>query len=101
MYEPDAVVIPGPGASPVSGLAAIESSLRWLLGLGGRITFEPCYWLLQGDLAMGRIDFHVTGATDPAGDPVELRGGTAEVARRQPDGSWKYVFDHPFGATQG
>ncbi len=101
MYEPDAVIVPGPGASPVAGLAAIESSLRQLVGLGGRITFEPRYWLQQGDLAMGRIDFHLTGGVDPAGNPVELRGGTAEVARRQPDGSWRYVFDHPFGAAQG
>ena len=28
---------------------------------------------------------------------VSLAGVTAELARRQPDGSWKYVVDHPFG----
>ncbi len=48
---------------------------------------------------MGGIDFHLTGGTDDDGNPVELHGSTAEVARRQPDGTWKYVFDHPFGAA--
>jgi ketosteroid isomerase-like protein len=99
LYEADAVLVPSPGAPPVSGLDAIESSLRWLVGLGGRITFEPRYWLQQGDLAMGGIDFHLAGGTDSDGNPVELRGSTAEVARRQFDGTWKYVFDHPFGAA--
>jgi ketosteroid isomerase-like protein len=23
---------------------------------------------------------------------------STDVARRQPDGSWKFVIDHPFGA---
>jgi len=100
LYEPDAVLVPGPGALPVRGLAAIEASLQWLVGLRGKITFEPRYWLRQGDLAMGRIDFRLVGGTDGDGNPVEMLGSTAEVARRQADGSWKYVFDHPFGATK-
>ena len=98
LYEPEAVLVPGPGQDPVSGLEAIEASLRWLVSLRGTITHQPRFWLRQGDLAMGRIDFHLTG-TDPAGAPVELRGATAEVARRQPDGTWKYVFDHPFSGA--
>ena len=53
---------------------------------------------------MGRIDFHLTDGTDADGNPVDLRGSTAEVVRRQPDGTWKYAIDHPFGgnpATSG
>ena len=99
LYEPGAVLIPGPGAEPVSGLDAIEASLRWLAGTGGKLSYQPRYWLRNGDLAMGRIDFRLSGGTGPDGNPVDLTGGTAEVARRQPDGTWKYVFDHPFGAS--
>lgn len=99
LYEPGAVLIPGPGAEPVSGQGAIEAALRWLTGIGGKITYQPRFWLQNGDLAMGRIDFHLSGGTDSDGNPLDLRGGTAEVARRQPDGTWKYVFDHPFGAS--
>ena len=96
LYEADAVLVPGPGAEPVSGPAAIEANLRWLVGLRGKITYEPRYWLRNGDLAMGSIHFHLTDGTDEDGNPVEMRGTTSEVARRQPDGRWKYVFDHPF-----
>ncbi|GII96467.1 YybH family protein [Sinosporangium siamense] len=96
LYEPDAVLVPGPDQAPITGLSAIEESLRRLLGLSGTITFKPRYWIRHGDLAMGGIDFHLVGGIDPSGGPVELRAGTAEVARRQSDGSWKYVFDHPF-----
>ena len=99
LYEPGAVLIPGPGAEPVSGLDAIEASLRWLAGTGGKLSYQPRYWLRNGDLAMGRIDFRLSGSAVPDASPIDLRGGTAEVARRQPDGTWKYVFDHPFGAS--
>jgi ketosteroid isomerase-like protein len=99
LYEPGAVLIPAPGAEPVSGLDAIEASLRWLAGTGGKLTYQPRFWLQNGDLAMGRIDFRLSGGAGPDGSPIDLAGGTAEVARRQPDGTWKYVFDHPFGAS--
>lgn len=98
LYEPDAVLVPAPGAEPVSGHAAIKASLQGLLQLGGTITHRPRFWLRNGDLAMGRIDFQLSDGADSDGNAIELRGGTAEVARIQSDGTWKYVFDHPFGA---
>jgi len=99
LYEGDAVMVPAPGSAPVTGPGAIESSLQRLVGLGGRLTFQPRYWLRNGDLALGRIDFRLAGGTDNHGATIDLRGSTAEVTRRQPDGTWKYVFDHPFGAN--
>jgi ketosteroid isomerase-like protein len=32
-------------------------------------------------------------------DAVDVQGASAEVIRRQPDGTWRYVIDHPFGAA--
>ena len=98
-YEPDAVLVPGPGAEPVRGLEAIEASLRWFLGLGGTIRFTPRHWLVQGDLALGSIAFVLDGGRDGDGNPVELHGITSELVRRQADGTWKYVIDHPFGGS--
>jgi ketosteroid isomerase-like protein len=97
-YEPDAVIVPGPGADPVRGLPAIEGTLRWFLGLGGRLTFgEARYWIVSGDVALGSIAFVLEGGHDADGRPVPLAGTTSEVVRRQPDGTWRYVVDHPFG----
>lgn len=94
LYEPDALLVPGAGQEPVRG-AAMEANVRWLTGLRATVTYEPRYWVRHGDLAMGSISFHITGV-DESGAALELRGTTAEVARRQSDGTWKYVVDHPF-----
>ena len=96
-YEPDAAIVPGPGAEPLRGHAAIEAALAAFLGLGGKLRFTPRHWLEQGDLALASIAFTMDGGTDADGQPIDLHGVTSEVLRRQPDGSWKYVVDHPFG----
>ncbi len=97
MYEPDAVLVPGPGAEPVQGTRAIRAALEWFLGLGGTLHFTPRHWLVSGDLALSSVAFHMEGGRDADGRPVVLRGVTAEVLRRQPGGRWQYVVDHPFG----
>jgi len=33
------------------------------------------------------------------GPGMTFSASTAEVARRQPDGSWRYVIDNPFGGV--
>lgn len=97
MYEPDAVLVPGPGADPVQGADAIRAALQWFLGLGGTLQFTPVHWIVDGDLALSSVAFHLEGGHDADGNPVPLRGVTAEVLRRNPDGTWKYAIDHPFG----
>ncbi len=99
MYEPDAVLVPGPGADPLHGDTAIRTGLAGLLALGGHLTFTPRHWLVHHDLALGSIGFTLQGGRDPNGGAVDLNGVTAEVVRRQADGSWKYVIDHPFGGA--
>jgi uncharacterized protein (TIGR02246 family) len=96
LYEDDAVLVPQPGAEPISGLDAIEANLQFLISLRANISYEPRFWMQRGELAVGSIAFHITDGTTPDGEPFEIRGVTSEVARRQTDGTWKYVFDHPF-----
>ena len=99
MYEPDAVLVPGPGAPPLQGEVEIEAALRGFLSMGGKLRFTPRYWFPNGNLALGSIAFVMDGGHDPDGNPVDLRGVTSEVVRRQPDNTWKYVIDHPFGGN--
>ena len=50
----------------------------------------------SGDLAVLRGMWELTG-TSPVGQPVALSGKSTEVARRQSNGNWLLVIDHPFG----
>jgi len=97
MYEPDAILVPGPDAEPVQGTAAIRGTLEWFLGLGGSLHFTPRHWIVAGNIALSSVAFRLEGGRDPHGTPIQLQGVTAEVFRRQPDNSWKYLIDHPFG----
>ena len=92
LYEPDAALVPQPGAI-AEGSAAIRESLRWFLDRGGRISLETKLVLRVGDLAYLANRWALTGATMPDGSPAELGATTAEVARLQPDGSWLHVID--------
>jgi ketosteroid isomerase-like protein len=96
LYEPDAALIPQPGIV-VEGTAAIRDSLRWFLDRGGRISVDTKLVLQVGDLAYLANRWSLTGGTMPDGSPAELGATTAEVARRQPDGTWLYVIDNAWG----
>ena len=100
MYENDAIIVPGPDAEPMTGLTAIEAALRGFHALGGTLSFTPRHLLVCGELALASIAFVMHGGHDADGNPIPLSGVTAEVTRRQPDGTWKYVMDHPFGGAQ-
>jgi uncharacterized protein (TIGR02246 family) len=95
-YEPDAALVPQPG-TVVEGTAAIRDSLHWFLDRRGRITLETRLVVRVGELAFLANRWSLTGATMPDGSPAELGATTAEVARRQPDGSWLYVIDNAWG----
>ena len=49
------------------------------------------------DLAMLRGSWSAI-AKGPDGKPTKISGKNVEVARRLPDGSWRFVIDHPRGA---
>jgi len=96
LYEPDAVLVPQPGQL-VEGAQAIRVALEELLSLKGRMRSENQYALVRGDIALLRAKVHLTGI-GPDGNRLEINNHTAEVVRRQPDGSWLYIIDHPYGA---
>jgi ketosteroid isomerase-like protein len=96
LYEPNAALVPQPGAL-AEGPAAIRESLRWCLDRRGRISLDAKLVLRVGDLAYLANRWSLTGGSMPDGSPAELGATTAEVARLQPDGSWLYVIDNAWG----
>jgi uncharacterized protein (TIGR02246 family) len=99
LYEPDALLV-GEGEVHRRGLDAIRAELEGLLALKGRMVSTNVYALTVGELAMLSAEVRIEGQ-GPDGAPWSLESRTAEVVRRQADGRWLYVIDHPAGARLG
>jgi ketosteroid isomerase-like protein len=95
LYEPDAALIAQPG-SLANGIEQARAALQGFLTLKGHITLDTKLVVTVGELAYLANTWSLHG-TDPDGNPVALGATTAEVARRQPDGSWRYVIDNAWG----
>ncbi len=98
LYEPNAVLVSGPDQKQHAGHAAIRAALEGFLAMKGKMQLQTRHAVQSGDLALLRCDWRIA-STGPDGKPMEMTGSTAEVVRRQSDGSWRYVLDHPFGAS--
>jgi uncharacterized protein (TIGR02246 family) len=95
LYEPDAVMVAQPGRV-VRGIDEIRAALGGFLALKGRISLDTKLVLTIGDLAYLSNTWRLTGTgADP--EPVSTGATTAEVARRQADGTWRYVIDNAWG----
>lgn len=92
LYDPGACML-GPDGSEAVGSESIRATWAGLVALGGRMTITTRYATEVGDISLLSNTWRFE-----AGDLV-LNASTAEVARRQSDGSWRYVIDHPFGGS--
>ena len=95
LYEPEAALIAQP-SSIAHGTDQARAALQGFLALKGRITLDTKLVVTVGELAYLANSWSLTG-TGPDGNPVILGATTAEVARRQTDGSWRYVIDNAWG----
>ncbi|MFC0601269.1 YybH family protein [Streptomyces palmae] len=96
VYEDAAVLVPRPG-TPVSGPDLHAANGR-LQKLGIPIVVRPRQVYRNGDLALLIVDWVIDG-TDPEGRVVHVEGTATDVARRGPDGRWRYAIDNPFGTA--
>jgi ketosteroid isomerase-like protein len=74
----------------------MRAALQGFLALKGRIRLDTKLVVTVGDLAYLANTWSLNG-TGPDGNPVILGATTAEVARRQADGTWRYVIDNTLG----
>lgn len=80
LYEPTAVLVTGSG-DVAAGIEAIRQELTRFLADRPKLSGQSQPAPRNGDLALTSTRF--------AG------GATAEVARRQPDGTWLWAIDKP------
>ena len=95
LYEPGAVFAALPG-SLAHGLAGVREGLAGFIAMKGKLDLKVTRVLEASDLALviGVWSFAGTGSD---GKPVKLAGKSADVLRRQADGSWCFVIDNPWG----
>ena len=95
LYEPQACINPEPG-QVATGTQAIREAWSGFLAMNPKLTLEVKNLNQTSDIALTTGNWHLTG-TGPDGSPVDMRGQSVEVSRRQPDGTWLFLIDNPFG----
>jgi uncharacterized protein (TIGR02246 family) len=96
LYEPEATFVPEPGTT-VAGRAGIREALERFAALKPRLTGKIQAVREGGDVALVLNRWRLEGR-GPEG-PVEMSGTSADVLRRQDDGTWRVVIDDPWGAA--
>ena len=95
LYEPEASLSPQAG-HVVTGTKAIREALSAFVGLKPTISLTVKTLARAGDVALTSATWELAG-TGPDGTPIKMGGQSAEVSRRQPDGTWLFVIDFAFG----
>lgn len=95
LYEPEAAFAPQPG-SLNHGLPGVREALAGFIAMKGKLDLKVTRVLEASDLALVTTVWSFTG-TGPDGKPVKLAAKSADVLRRQADGSWRLVIDNPWG----
>jgi uncharacterized protein (TIGR02246 family) len=95
LYEPQACLEHQPG-QVATGTQAIREALTGLLAMNPKITLEAKKLNQTNDIALTSANWHLTGL-GPNDTTVNMRGQSVEVSRRQPDGTWLFLIDNPFG----
>jgi uncharacterized protein (TIGR02246 family) len=98
VYEPNARFVLDSG-EVITGQSAIREALRGWMELEDAIFTTELKTFLNADedLALLRGSWSAI-AKGPGGKPTTISGKNVEVVRRQPDGTWRFVIDHPRGA---
>ena len=94
MYDYNGIIVPEPGKA-VSGKAQFEEAIKAILSIKGTMEIKTVYCLQTGNLAVGRSEWSITD-----GQEVKIKSRGIEVMQQQPDGTWKIVIDHAFGALE-
>lgn len=92
LFEADAAL--RIGDTTLRGKRAISVEIEKLLGLPGTMVSRNNFCIEHGDVALLRADWTITHDGQ-----MVARGSSAEIVRRQSDGAWLYVVDHPAGSA--
>jgi uncharacterized protein (TIGR02246 family) len=95
LYEPGATLVGTDG--PAVGQAAIREALAPLIAAKARITMRVVRIERAGDDLAALYNDWTASGTGQDGATVEMTGKAIEIVRRQPDGTWRFAIDDPYG----
>lgn len=95
LYESQAAFATQPG-SLNHGLPGVREALASFIAMKGTLDLKVTRVLEASDLALVTTVWSFTG-TGPDREPVKFAAKSADVLRRQADGSWRLVIDNPWG----
>jgi ketosteroid isomerase-like protein len=90
LYDPDGAVVEMDGTTSV-GHDSVRDHLERLVALGGHMVSTNLTAIELGDIALVTAEWAITGTVVAP----RIDGRSAEVLRRQADGSWAYLIDQP------
>ena len=94
LYEPEAVFV-APGGEILRGHDEIRGAYEPMFASGAKIRLDTAGIIEGTDGVVLMHGCWTLSGTQPDGSPMELKGTSAEVLRRQHDGSWRYAVDNP------
>jgi ketosteroid isomerase-like protein len=95
LYEPLACFASQPGQL-VKGPDGVRESLHSFIDMNGKLDLKVKRVLRASDLALVTTEWSFSG-TGSDGKHVDITARSADVLRQQPDGSWCFVIDNPWG----
>lgn len=95
LYEEGAALI-GPDGGAVTGEELVREQLKGLLAMAPKVETGEGRALFADDIALISNRWRMTFSL--GGEQSGFEATSTEVARRQPDGSWRYVIDDPASA---
>ena len=95
LYEPLACFASQPGQLAKSP-DGIRQCLRNFIDMNGKLELKVKRVIKTSDLALVTTEWSFRG-TDSDGKHVHMAANSADVLRQQPDGTWRFVIDNPWG----
>jgi uncharacterized protein (TIGR02246 family) len=80
----------------IAGIEALRSELGGIVAAHGRLTNVSRHALLGADTALLVTDWTME-LDGPDGERVATTGTTANIARQEPDGGWRFTLLNPLG----
>lgn len=95
-YEAGTAIVTQPGQI-MRGQDAVRGVLEFFAASRAAFTVVRRVFV-EGDGVATHVSQWTLIGADPTGAPLNAEGQSADVARRQPDGTWLIAVDNPWGS---